>query len=89
MELSDNYLRTNRDWDPSYLSMLFDQDFHDVSDLWSSNVQDSDLVSAIDKLEIYSPEVEDISLDDCTLCEAVEFSRSKLHFIIRQIYVNV
>ena len=48
------------------------EDFHDFNELWSSNMGDSELVSAIENLEIYSPIVEDISMDDNTLCEAVE-----------------
>ena len=72
MDLSDECFKRNRDWDPSYLLMLFDEDFHDFNELWSSNMGDSELVSAIENLEIYSPIVEDISMDDNTLCEAVE-----------------
>ena len=41
MDTFDWYLSWNRDWDPSYLTMLFSEDFNDCSDLWNSNVDDS------------------------------------------------
>ena len=72
MNMSDDYLKSNRDWDPSYFSMLFSDDFNDFSDLWSSNMGDKELVNAVEKLEIYSSIVEDISLDDNVLYQAVE-----------------
>ena len=72
MDVSDDYLKLNRDWDPSYLSMLFSEDFNDFLDLWSSNMGDKELVNAVEKLERYSPIVEDISLDDNVLYQAVE-----------------
>ena len=52
--------------------MLFNEDFNEFPHLWSSNVDDRDLVHAVEKLEIYSAIVEDISMDDSTLCKAVE-----------------
>ena len=72
MELSDEFLWQNRDWDPSYLKDLMDTDFNDLSDLWSSNVRDSELVSEVERVERYCPITEDISLDDDTLCHAVD-----------------
>ena len=72
MDISDDVLWKNRDWDPSYLSQLFSEDFHDVSDLWNINVGDRELVQEANKVEKYSPIVEDISLDDESLCQAVE-----------------
>ena len=72
MDLSDKELICNRDWDPSYLAMLFNEDFNEFPNLWSSNIDDRDLVHAAEKLEIYSPIVEDISMDDSTLCKTVE-----------------
>ena len=60
----------NRDWDPEYLRCLFDEDFNDMSYLWrhSSDISDEDIVKA----DPYRPIVEDISMDDDTLREAVE-----------------
>ena len=74
MDVSDYYLLQNRDWDPSYLSQLFSELFYyDFTDLWNTgNMNDMDLVSAVEKVEKYSPIVEDISLDDEVLCAAVE-----------------
>ena len=72
MELSDEILCSNFDWDPGYLSFLFSEDFNDFSDLWSSNVSDGKLLKEMDKVECYAPIVEDISLDDDILCHAVE-----------------
>ena len=65
MELSD-------DWDPSYLKLLFNEDFHDFSDLWFSNVKDTELVLETEKVECYCPLTEDISLDDESICRVVE-----------------
>ena len=74
MEISDNSLLMNKDWDPSYLSSIVSQDFFEFSKLWSGNINvtDSDLVTFAEKMEPYCPEVEDISLDDEILCTAVE-----------------
>ena len=71
MDTYDLLLSQNRDWDLSYLAMLFSEDFDDYSDLWASNVNDSELVQEMNKLEIYAPVVEDISMDDDTLVHAV------------------
>ena len=72
METSDSCLLMNRDWDPTYLSTIFEGDFYDFSDLWQSNVNDMDLVNIVNEVEKYSPIVEDISMDDNELCSAVE-----------------
>ena len=81
MEISDELLLDNRDWDPSYLSEVLSVDFFEFEDLWDSNVNNCDLVSEVNKMEMYQPVVEDISLDDDTLCEAVE--------LIEKVYVVV
>ena len=52
--------------------MLFNQDFDDFTDLWSTNIGDNELVNVIEKMDIYSPQVEDISIEDSVLCQAVE-----------------
>ena len=72
MEISDSVMLRNRDWDPSYLSDVFSQDFHDFNELWCLNVTDNQLISDVNKIEKYSPIVEDISMDDNMLCAAVE-----------------
>ena len=72
MEVSDNDLIGNCDWDLSYLSMIFNEDFNHYHNLWSSNMDDSELINAVEKLEIYSPIVEDISMDNSTLYKAEE-----------------
>ena len=78
MDLSDDSLMSNRDWDPSYLSLLFSEDFNDFSDLWSnSDITDDDLVQAENDRERYCPITEDISLDDETLRHAVESIEKK------------
>ena len=72
MDSYDLFLSQNLDWDPSYLAMLFSEDFDDYTELWSSNVEDCELVQEMNKLDIYSPITEDISMDDDSLLEAVE-----------------
>ena len=72
MEISDGFLVENHDWDPSYLAMLFSDDFNDYSEMWSSNVSNMELVNEVDKVEAYYPIVEDILLEDQVLCSAVE-----------------
>ena len=72
MEVPDCDFMTNFDWDPAYLKQLFTQDFYDFRELWNSNIPDEDLVTEMNKVERYSPIVEDISLDDTVLCTAVE-----------------
>ena len=54
------------------MASLFEVDVDDVSDLWNSNMGDLELVNEVEKLERYSPIVEDISMDDETLYKAVE-----------------
>ena len=74
MEVSDHLLVSNRDWDPSYLQLLFQEDFYDHSELWKSNVQDKELVTETARVERerYCPITEDISLDDEILYTGVE-----------------
>ena len=45
MDLSDVFLLENRDWDPYYLKELVEPDFHDFTEHWCSNVNDTELVS--------------------------------------------
>ena len=73
MELSDRVFSANRDWDPSYLKYIFSQDFYEFRELWTSNVGDTELIEASNASDVkrYSPVVEDISMDDDTLYEAV------------------
>ena len=56
---------------PIYV-VFFNKIFMNFPDLWSSNVMDSELVEESNKIEKYCPITEDISLDDTTLCSAVE-----------------
>ena len=72
MDVPDSYFLSNQDWDPSYLSELFREEFSDCESLWTDDIQDSDLIIEMERLERYSPVTEDISLDDNQLCEAVE-----------------
>ena len=72
MEVSDSLIMEICDWDLNYLRVLFDQEFYDFTDHWKSNVMDSDLVKETEYAERYCPVVEDISLDDNVLYEAVE-----------------
>ena len=72
MDTTDYLMWMSRDWDPSYLADMFREDFDDYSELWKSNVADKELVEEAKKVEKYTPIVEDISLDDDTLCTAVE-----------------
>ena len=66
----DDHLIVGFDWDPEYLALIFDEEFDDMSDLWSSElVTDREILSCVDK---YSPVVEDISMDDSDLMHAVE-----------------
>ena len=52
--------------------MLLDADFYDFNELWESNTSDCDLVDHVERMETYCPIVENISMDDETLCKAVE-----------------
>ena len=72
MEVPDSLIIRNRDWDPSYLSLLLSQDFYEFNDLWSSNVSDAELLNSEKEKNMYCPVGEDISMDDDTLCKAVE-----------------
>ena len=72
MELSDSVLLKNRDRDPSYLSSIFDVDFYEINDLWNSSMSDFELMEGVNFVEKYCPIVEDISMDDEELCQAVE-----------------
>ena len=72
MDLPECALVCNRDWDPCYLKDIFYVSFDDCSDLWSDSFTDMDLLEHVECVEQYCPVVEDISLDDSTLCEAVE-----------------
>ena len=76
MELDEDF-HSNLDWDPCYLSFIFDVEFDDMSDLWDfdQSSKDSELVEVMDgykKSDKYVPLVEDISLDDEFLRDAVE-----------------
>ena len=71
MEFLDRIFTANRDWDPSYLSYIFSQDFYELRELWSKSICDKELVKMAEKVEPYMPLVEDISVDDETLYEAV------------------
>ena len=72
MELSDSCLLANRDWDPVYLSSLFETDFDDFSELWINDINDMELLEAEKVVYKYCPIVEDISMEDSDLCLAVE-----------------
>ena len=70
MDLTDRVFVANRDWDPQYLTELVTQDFYDFTEHWQNSISDMELMAT--EGHKYSPLVEDISLDDATLCEAVE-----------------
>ena len=71
MESDDIFI--NSDWDPCYLSLIFDESFDNMSELWNEEyVPDSVILQNVDEREVYSPLVEDISLDDDELHKAVE-----------------
>ena len=72
MDVPDCALVCNQDWDPAYLSSIFDSEFDNSNDFLSDSISDMDLVEHVEEMERYCPVVEDISLDDVTLCEAVE-----------------
>ena len=69
IELSDEVLSKNIEWDPSYLSQSMSEDFFEFSDLWVRNSLDMELVKEVEK---YSLIVKYISIDDETLCTAME-----------------
>ena len=60
------------DFDPTYLQQVFVDDLYEINNLWTSNINDMDLLQEIEKIERYFPITEDISLDDEVLCSAVE-----------------
>ena len=72
---------SNLDWDPWYLLQIFHEDFEDMSYLWSTeSVSDQDLLKFTEfseNKENYSPQVEDISLEDEVLCNAVDQIEAK------------
>ena len=67
------------EWDPSYLSMLFRQDFYDMDEYWnaSNSVLDNVLIQEINRIEKecvcepYVPIIEDIMIKDNVLLNAV------------------
>ena len=69
IELSDEVLSKNMDWDPSYMSQSLSDHFFEFYDLWVRNSLDMELFKEVEK---YSPIVKDISMDDQTLCTAME-----------------
>ena len=72
MDLSDRVFTAKRDWDPCYLRYIFSQDFYEFRNLWLNGVGDEDMIKATENTEPYSPIVEDISMDDDSLCQAVK-----------------
>ena len=73
MECSDELLMSNCDWDPAYLRELVGVDFFEFEDLWSTGVNDMELLQEVKHVEDkYCPVVEDISIDDEVLCSGVE-----------------
>ena len=73
MEISDELLLKNCDWDLSYLQQLFKEDFKECDLLWVSDITDMELVKEVETIERYNPITEDISsLDDEYLCAEVD-----------------
>ena len=72
MEVSDELLFQNRDWDPCYLRDVMSTDFYDFNELWGSNVHNLELIKETNRVENYCPLVEDITLDDYELSVAVD-----------------
>ena len=75
----DDVLFHDLDWDPDYLAGIFDTSFDnivEIGDMWCQNelVSDHELINSVENVgrEVYKPIVEDISMDDDTLCHAVE-----------------
>ena len=71
MDIADRLFVTNLDWDPIYLRECVMQDFYDFSEHWQNSILDMELLEG-ERPSRYTPVVEDISLDDETLYEAVE-----------------
>ena len=63
----------NLDWNPQYLCVIFDEDFYDMAYLWNSpdSVSDNELLESVNS-DSYKPIIEDISLDDDVLVDAVD-----------------
>ena len=72
MEVTDASLVCNQDWDPSYLSTIFDVDFYDSGNISDTSISDMELVRHVECVERYCPTVEDISLDDDMLRQALD-----------------
>ena len=47
-------------------------DLYEINNLWTSNINDMDLLQEIETIERHFPITEDISLDNEVLCSAVE-----------------
>ena len=60
------------DFDPTYLQQVFADDLYEMNNLWTSNINDMDLLQEIEKIERYFPITEEISLDDKVLCSTIE-----------------
>ena len=79
MSMESNDIFLSWDWDPCYLAYIFDQDFFDMAELWDGDdTTDSSLLESFENKDIYAPILEDISLDDDLLHEAVEEMESQL-----------
>ena len=72
MEVTETSLICNKDGDPVYLQTIFDTDFYEFTDLWTTSVPDMELIRHVENVEKYCTIVENISLNDNTLCEAVD-----------------
>ena len=66
-DVSDAFLCSINDGDTSYLASISSEDFNDSTDFGSSNIRNSKLVDEMNKVDTYSPIVEDISIDNITL----------------------
>ena len=71
IDIWNRFFTVNCDWDPCYLRYILSQDFFEFHGLWSNSVGDQDMIKAAETSECYSPVVEDISLGDNTLYDAV------------------
>ena len=73
MDIADHVFVTNLDWDPQYLMECVTQEFYDFTEHWQNCLSDKELIDGErPRPGSYCPLVEDISLDDDTLYEAVE-----------------
>ena len=74
MDIADRVFVTNLDWDPQYLMECVMQDFYDFTKHWQNCLSDKELIDGErpGPGSRYCPLVEDMSLDDDTLYEAVE-----------------